>query len=180
MLRRLAMWMTVLGALALLIIAVLAYAATRPDHFRVERSVAVKAPADKIHAQINDFRLWAAWSPWEKMDPAMKKTYGGAATGKGATYAWAGDKSGQGSMEILESNAPGLVKLRLDFIKPFEAHNMVDFSIVPQGDAQQVTWAMYGPANLMTKVIHLFMPMDKMVGKDFEAGLAALKAAAEK
>jgi hypothetical protein len=174
------MWMKALGVVVVLVLLFVGYAATRPDSFRVERSILIKAPAEKIHAQIHDFRNWAAWSPWERMDPAMKKTYGGAASGKGATYAWASDKSGQGSMEILDSNAPGLVRLRLDFTKPFEAHNQVEFTVKALGDQQQVTWAMHGPSNLMTKMIHVFMPMDSMVGKDFESGLAALKAVAEK
>ncbi|MEN9537794.1 MAG: hypothetical protein RLZZ126_29 [Pseudomonadota bacterium] len=174
------MWMKFLGVIAVATLALLAFAATRPDSFRVERSITINAQPEKIHAQINDFRNWAAWSPWEKMDSAMKKTFGGAAGGKGATYAWASDKVGHGSMEILESTAPGSVRLRLDFSKPFEAHNRVDFTVTPQGGAQQVTWAMYGPSNFMTKLIHVFMPMDKMVGKDFESGLRDLKATAEK
>ncbi len=175
---------TILIVLAVAIVALLAYAATRPDSFRVERSVAIKASPEKIYANLQDFNRWVAWSPWEKMDTTMKKTYGGAATGKGATYAWAGDKAGVGSMEILDATPSQALKIKLDFTKPFEAHNLVDFTLKPQGaggqDGTQVTWAMYGPSNYMTKIVHIFMDMDKIVGKDFESGLADLKAVSEK
>jgi uncharacterized protein YndB with AHSA1/START domain len=166
--------------LVLLIAGVLIYASTKPDTFRMERSTIIKAPPEKISAYLSDFKQWAAWSPWDEKDPAMKRSFSGAASGKGAIYGWEGNnKVGTGSMEVLEVQ-PQKVSVKLDFLKPFEAHNTADFILEPQGDSTKVTWAMFGPANLMTKVVHVFMSMDKMVGPDFEAGLAKLKAAAEK
>ena len=166
--------------LALALVSLLLYATTRPDSFRLERSITIKAPPEKIFAHLADFKLWGAWSPWEKLDPAMKRTHSGAPAGKGAQYAWAGDKAGAGSMEVLEATPSSKVHIKLDFTKPFEAHNLVDFTLKPAGDSTQVTWAMYGPSNYMTKLIHIFFDMDKMVGKDFESGLADLKAVSEK
>ncbi len=128
-----------------------------------------------------DFRQWPAWSPWEKLDPDMKRTLSGAASGTGATYAWEGSsKVGAGRMEIKEVNAPSKVTIQLDFIKPFEGHNVTDFTLAPRGDATEVTWLMRGPAPFVSKLMGLFVDMDKMIGKDFEAGLANLKAASEK
>lgn len=167
--------------IAVLIAGVLILAATKPDTFRVERSAAIKAPPEKVFALINDFKAWAAWSPWEKKDPAMKRTFGATTSGKGATYGWEGNKDvGTGSMTITESAPSTKLALNLDFLKPFEAHNIAEFTLSAQGDTTNVTWAMHGPANFMTKIMHVFMNMDKMVGPDFEAGLANLKAAAEK
>ena len=163
------------------IAGVLAYATTRPDSFSVQRSTTIKAPPEKVFALINDFHSWPAWSPWEKLDPAMQRTHGGAAQGKGATYAWLGNsKVGEGRMEILESTPSSKVSIKLDFIKPFEAHNTADFTLQPQGDSTQVTWVMHGPAPYVTKLMGVFVSMDKMIGKDFEAGLANMKASAEK
>ena len=171
---------TIIIIIALLIATVLIYASTKPDTFRIERSTTIKASPEKISAYLTDFKQWAAWSPWEEKDPAMKRTYSGAATGKGAVYGWEGNKNvGTGRMEILDVQ-PQKVTVKLDFLAPFEAHNTAEFTLQPQGDTTQVAWAMHGPANLMTKVVHVFMNMDKMVGPDFEAGLAKLKAAAEK
>jgi uncharacterized protein YndB with AHSA1/START domain len=171
---------TIIIIIALIIAAVLIYAATKPDTFRIERSTTIKASPEKISAYLTDFKQWAAWSPWEEKDPAMKRTYSGSASGKGAVYGWEGNKNvGTGRMEILDVQ-PNKVTIKLDFLAPFEAHNTTEYDLVPQGDSTQLTWAMHGPANLMTKVMHVFMNMDKMVGPDFEAGLAKLKAAAEK
>jgi carbon monoxide dehydrogenase subunit G len=164
-----------------LVAAVLALAATKPDTFRVERSVSIDAPPEKIFPLIDDLHNWTAWSPWEKKDPAMKRTYSGAARGKGAAYAWEGNKDvGMGRMEIAESSPTSKVTINLDFVKPFEAHNVVDFTLEPKGGTSSVTWAMHGPSPFFSKVLHVFLSMDRMVGKDFEAGLANLKAAAEK
>jgi hypothetical protein len=168
-------------AIAVLIAGILGFAATKPDTFRVQRAAAIKAPPEKVFALINDFKRWDAWSPWEKKDPAMKRTWGAVTSGKGAQYAWEGNSEvGQGSMEIVDSANPGKVALKLDFVKPFEAHNTVVFTLEPKGDATNVTWAMEGPAPYFAKIIHVFIDMDSMVGKDFEAGLANLKAVAEK
>jgi len=167
--------------IAVLIAGFLIFAATKPDTFRVQRAASIKAPPEKVFAHINDFNRWSAWSPWEKKDPAMKRTFGAVTVGKGATYAWDGNKDvGQGSMEIVESVTPNKVALKLDFVKPFEAHNSVTFTLEPKGDVTSVTWAMEGPTPYFAKIIHVFINMDSMVGKDFEAGLAGLKAIAEK
>jgi uncharacterized protein YndB with AHSA1/START domain len=166
---------------AVLVAGVLIAAATRPDTFLVQRATSIKAPPEKIFALINDFKAWATWSPWEKKDPAMKRTYGATTSGKGAAYAWEGNKDvGQGSMELTESSPPSKITVRLDFLKPFEAHNIVEFTLEAKGDATSVTWAMRGDTPYFAKIIHVFIDMDSMVGKDFEAGLANLKAAAEK
>lgn len=167
----------VVGAL----VAVLLFAATRPDSFRVERSITVQAPPDKVFALINDFRRWPEWSPWEKLDPQMKRTFGGAASGPGAVYAWEGnDEVGAGRMEILEAQPGAKVSIKLDFLRPFEGHNTADFTLQAAGTATGVRWAMHGPSPFVTKLMGVFVDMDRMIGKDFEAGLAQLKAVAEK
>ena len=172
---------TIAIVLALLIAALLIFAATKPDSFRIERSVNVKAPPEKIFALINDFHQWEAWSPWEKIDPALKRTYSGAASGIGAVYEWSGNKDiGQGHMEIVESVASTKVTLNLDFITPFEAHNKVDFTLVGQGDTTTVTQAMYGPSPYVSKLMTIFFSMEKMVGEKYEEGLANLKSISEK
>ncbi len=161
--------------------AILLFAATRPGTFRVQRSASIKAAPDKIFSHINDFHSFGAWSPWEKKDPDMKRTYSGAANGKGAIYAWEGNREvGKGRMEITESSPPGKIAMKLDFEKPFEAHNIVEFTLLPKGDVTEVTWAMHGPNPYLAKIMHIFFDVDKMVGKDFETGLANLKAVAEK
>ena len=165
--------------IVLLIAGVLIFASTKPDSFRVERTIAIKAQPEKISSQVNDFRAWAAWSPWEKLDPTMKRSFSGAPSGKGAMYAWEGSgKVGAGSMEVLDV-APLKTTIKLDFIKPFEGHNTAEFQYNPQGDSTQVTWAMYGPSPFISKVMSVFFSMDKMIGKDFEAGLVNLKTVAE-
>ena len=174
------MVLKIIGGLVALMLLLLGYASTRPDSFRVERSANIKAPPDKVFANLQDFKLWANWSPWEKLDPAMARTFSPATSGKGAHYTWAGDKVGAGRMEFLEVTPSSQLKIKLDFTQPFEAHNVVDFTLKPQGDTTQVTWAMSGPSNLMVKVMHIFMSMDGIVGKDFEKGLADLKALSEK
>jgi len=166
--------------IVLAIIVLLVAAAMQPDTFRVERSIAIKAPPAKIQPLIADFHAWTAWSPWEKKDPAMKRTLGGPESGKGATYAWEGNKEvGAGKMEILEAE-PQKVAVKLMFLKPFESSSTAEFTLEPQGDTTTVKWAMFGPANYLQKVMCLVFNMDKMVGPDFEAGLAALKSTAEK
>ena len=167
--------------IVVLIVAVLIFAATKPDTFRVQRAASIKAPPEKVFELINDFNRWAIWSPWEKKDPGMKRNFGTVTSGKGATYAWEGNRDvGQGSMTIAESVPVSKITLNLDFLKPFEAHNSVEFTLESKGDVTNVTWAMQGPAPFISKLIQVFCSMDSMVGKDFEAGLANLKAAAEK
>lgn len=167
--------------IAIIIAVVLILAATKPDTFSVERAAVMNAPADKIFPLIADFHQWSNWSPWENRDPAMKRTYSGAERGKTAVYAWEGNKNvGSGRMEILEATPSSKLVIKLDFMKPFEAHNIAEFTMLPQGGATSVTWVMHGPASFMTKVMHTVMNIDRMVGKDFETGLANLKAIAEK
>ena len=168
-------------AIAIVVAGILIYAATRPDTFRVQRSVSIKAPPEKIFPLINDLHAWSAWSPYEKKDPGMKRTFGGAAAGKGAIYEWDGDKNvGKGRMEITDATSPSKIVIKLDFYKPFEGHNTAEFTMEPKGDNTVVTWAMYGPAAFMMKVMGIFMNMDNMIGNDFAVGLANLKAVAEK
>lgn len=167
------------GALAL-VVALLAYAATRPDNFQVRRAASIKAPAERIHAQLQDFRNWATWSPYEKRDPAMRRTLAGAASGRGAVYSWDGNgEVGEGRMEITEASAERVV-IALDFVRPLETRNVVEFSLEPAGDSTRVTWAMKGPSPYVSKLMGVFVDMDAMIGRDFEAGLADLKAVVEK
>jgi uncharacterized protein YndB with AHSA1/START domain len=175
LLTRIVVVLIVLGA------GVVAYAATRPDSFRIERSAAINAPPEKIFAIINDFSNFPAWSPWQKLDPAMKVTNSGPASGKGAVSHWDGNgKVGAGRTEILESVSPSRISMRLDMTRPFEASNLVDYTLKPNGNSTVVTWAMHGPQPLMAKVVGVFIDCEKMVGKDFEEGLANLKALAER
>ena len=163
------------------IAGVLAVALTKPDTFRVERSLVLNAPAGAIYPLVSDFHFWTGWSPYENRDPAMKRTYGGTAAGKGATYAWDGNNNvGAGHMEIIEANPSSKLRIKLDFERPFEGHNTAEFTFVPQGDATLVTWAMSGPAPFLSKVMQVFVNMDTMIGKDFEIGLASLKKLTEK
>lgn len=167
--------------LAVAVAAILAIAVTKPGTLRVQRAIRIKAPPETIFPLISDFHQWLKWSPYENKDPAMKRSYEGAERGKGAVYAWDGDKNvGSGRMEILESTAPSKIVIKLDFFTPFEGHNTAEFTMLPQGDATHVTWLMYGPANFMSKLIQVFMNLDRMIGRDFEAGLANLKTLTEK
>jgi hypothetical protein len=167
-------------AVVVVLAALLIFAATRPDTFQVARSTSVKAPPEKIFAHINDLPSFNTWNPYERKDPAIKGTYRGAKSGTGAAYAWESDKVGVGSMEITESSPASRVAMKLDFVKPFEAHNIVEFTMQPQGESTQVTWAMRGPSPYISKLMGIFINMDRMIGTDFEAGLANLKAIAEK
>ena len=167
--------------IAVAIAAVLILAATKPATFRIERSATINAPAERIFSVLSDFHQWTGWSPWEQKDPALKRSYSGAERGKGAIYGWEGDKNvGTGRMEILEANAPSKLRIKLDFFKPFAAHNIAEFPMLPQGNATNVHWVMQGPANFMSKVMQVFISFDKMVGKDFETGLSNLKQLTEK
>jgi uncharacterized protein YndB with AHSA1/START domain len=167
--------------LAVAIATVLVLAATKPDTFSVQRAVMVKAPPESIFSLINDFHRWGTWSPYENKDPAMQRSYDGAESGKGAVYAWDGNKNvGSGRMEILDASAPSKIVIKLDFFTPFEGHNTAEFTMLPQGDATNVTWLMHGPARFMSKVMQVFMNLDNMIGKDFEVGLANLKRLTEK
>jgi uncharacterized protein YndB with AHSA1/START domain len=171
---------TILYILILAVLAILIYAATRPNTFRLERSTTIKAPPDKVFGIINDFKLWTGWSPWENIDADLKRTYSGSPSGVGTVYEWLGKKTGQGRMEITEANPGKKVSLKLDFLKPFKASNITDFDLTPADGGTKVSWAMHGPLGLMQRVMHIFFSMEKMVGPDFEKGLANMKALAEK
>ena len=158
--------------------------ATRPSAFHIERSIAVAAPADSVFRPVNDFPAWSAWSPWEKLDPQMKRAFDGAPSGVGAIYSWVGnDKTGEGRMTIERSDRPSAIAIKLEFIKPFAATNQATFTFAPAAppgtDETKVTWAMDGENNFGMKAASLFMNMDKLVGGDFERGLTALKTVAE-
>ena len=163
------------------IIMALILAATKPDSFRIERSINIKALPEKIFPLIIDFHHMNTWSAWDKVDPAMQRSFSGAESGKGAMYAWHGNKEiGQGRMEILEATASSKVLIKIDFYKPFEAHNTVEFTLLPHVETTTVSHAMYGSSPYLSKLMSLVFSMDKMVGSKFEEGLASLKAAAEK
>lgn len=166
--------------LAIAIAGVLILAATKPDTFSIRRVATIKAPPERIFPLISDFHQWGGWSPWEKKDPGMKRNFSGSEAGQGAIYAWEGNNDvGVGRMEIVEAAQPSKVVIKLDFFKPFEAHNTAEFTMLPQGGATEVNWEMRGPLAFMHKLMHVFFNMDKMVGKDFETGLANLKKLAE-
>ena len=169
-----------LAFLAILVL-ILGLAAMKPDSFSVRRSIAVKAPPEKIAPLLTDFHHWASWSPWEKLDPNMKRTFSGAPSGKGAIYEWEGNSDvGKGRMEILDASTPAKTVVKLAFLEPVESHSTTEFTLTPQGDSTNVTWNMQGPMPFMSKLMTVFMNMDDMIGKDFNKGLAQLKTAAEK
>lgn len=167
-------------AVVLLLAIILIYAVSRPDTIHVERSISIKAPQEKIFAFINDFRQWDEWTPYNK-DPAMKKTYSGSASGKGAMYAWEGNSEvGQGEISITDSSPSHEIACDLHMIKPFEGRNSVVFTLSKAGDSTQVTWSLICKQNFLAKIMGLIFDMDKMIGGDFEVGLAKLKVIAEK
>lgn len=168
--------LVIAAALAVL----LAYAATKPDTFRVERSLRIQAPPERLHAMINDLRTFNTWNPYERKDPAIKGSYGPTTVGPGARYGWESNEVGTGSLAILETVPASKVTMALDFVKPFEAHNQAEFTLQPEQGGTRVTWAMHGPVPYLGKVMHVFINVDRMVGTDFEAGLANLKSLAEK
>ncbi|MBL8569396.1 MAG: SRPBCC family protein [Phreatobacter sp.] len=167
----------VLLAIPVVVVLVLVIAARKPDRFRTERSALIDASAERIFPMINDFRAWPTWSPWEKKDPDMKRSLSGAASGPGSIYAWDGNRNiGAGRMEILDVAAPERVTIQLDFFRPFKARNTAEFTLKPEGAGTRVTWAMFGPQPFVGKLISMFIDCDRMVGKEFETGLANLKA----
>lgn len=163
------------------IVGVLAYAATRPDVLRVERSIAIHAPPERIFPLVNDYRQWMAWSPYEAKDPAMSRTFGATTAGTGATYAWAGNKEvGKGRMTIEASAPPTRVDMRVDFLEPLATTNKVAFTLAPEAGATRVTWTMDCPLPFVAKLMQLVFDLDRIIGADFETGLANLKHVAEK
>ena len=174
------MWMTILIVAVALILALLLMISMQPSDFRVTRSSIIKAPPAVVFGLVNDFHVWEAWSPWAKLDPNAKNAFEGSASGKGAIFSWAGNKQvGEGRMTIIDSQPPELIRIRLEFLKPFNCTNTAEFTFKPEGGGTHVTWSMFGRNKLIGKIFGLFMNMDKMVGKDFEKGLASIKATAE-
>jgi hypothetical protein len=172
-------WYILIG-IAVVIAAFVAFVATRPGDFCVTRSATMSAPSTAAFAQVNDFHNWDAWSPWAKLDPTMKQTYEGAPNGTGAIYSWNGNnKVGEGRMTILESRPSDFIRIKLEFMRPFKATNTADFTFKPENNKTLVTWSMLGKSNFMLKAMKLFMNMDKMVGGDFEKGLAAMRGIVE-
>jgi hypothetical protein len=170
----------ILIGLAVVVIVFVIIVALQPAHYQVTRSATMSAPPAAVFEQINDFHKWDAWSPWAKLDPAMKTTFEGPPAGTGAIYTWVGNsKVGEGRMTLTESRTNDLIRLKLDFIKPFASTAMNEFNFKPEGDRTAVTWSMTGENNFIGKAFCLFMNMDKMVGGDFEKGLASLKSVTE-
>ena len=167
----------VLGALAAIVVVLVVVVALRPSAFRIERSATIAAPAAMVFAQVNDFHKWEAWSPWAKLDPTATNTYEGAPAGTGAIFRWSGNREvGEGAMTLTESRPNDLIRIQLDFLKPFKATNTAEFTFKPDGNQTVVTWSMSGKNSFMFKAVGLFMNMDKTIGGFFEKGLANLNA----
>ena len=170
----------VLSAVLVILVALAVVIQTRPDRFHIERSETINAPSSAIFPHINDFHRWTAWSPFEKMDPDLRRSYAGPSSGVGAAYSWAGNsKAGEGSMKITESTPTRKIGIALEFMKPFKASNVATFTLTPDAGATRVTWAMDGQSTFVSKAMGLFMNMDRMIGGEFEKGLASLKGIAE-
>src|SRR5690349_22908074 len=178
MIKKLLLGIVVVVVVLVVVLAIVA--ALQPAHYHIERSATMNAPAPVVFAQVNDFHKWEAWSPWAKIDPAAKYTYDGPTAGIGAIFTWAGNKQvGEGRMTVTESRPTDLIRIKLEFIKPFPSDCLTEFSFKPEGNNTIVTWAMSGTKNFMSKAVCMFMNMDKMVGGDFETGLASMKTVAE-
>ena len=174
------MFTRIIIALAVIVVVLVVIVALQPAGFRVTRSVTMSAPAPAVFAQVNDFHKWEAWNPWGKIDPAMKQTYEGAPAGTGAIYTWIGNKEvGEGRMTIIESRPSELIRIKMEFFKPFAGISTAEFTFKPEGNQTAVTWSMSGKNNFMAKAIHLFMNMDRMIGGQFEKGLASMKSIVE-
>ena len=170
----------ILVALVVIVVGLVAVIALQPARYRVSRSTTIAAPAPVVFAQVNDFHRWTAWSPWEKIDPAMKRTYEGPPAGVGASYTWVGSgEVGEGRMTIVESRPSDLIQVKLEFVKPFAGTSVAEFSFKPDGERTLVTWSMTGDKNFIAKAIHLVMSMDRMIGDQFDKGLAAMRTVAE-
>jgi uncharacterized protein YndB with AHSA1/START domain len=170
----------ILIGVAVLIVVFVIIIAMRPSQFSISRSATMAAPPELVFEQVNDFHKWAAWSPWEKKDPAMKRTYDGPPAGIGSIYRWVGNKDvGEGGMTITESRPSDLIRIRLEFLKPMQATHQAEFTFRPKGEKTNVTWTMTGKHNFMGKAFCMFMNMDKLVGPDFEQGLAGMKSVVE-
>src|SRR5438094_9415225 len=170
------MLIKILIAVAIIVVVFVVIVALQPSEFGVVRSATISAPAPALFAQVNDFHKWEAWNPWGKLDPTMKQAYEGAPAGTGAIYTWSGNNEvGEGRMTLTESRPSDLIRIKLEFFKPFAGTNIAEFTFKPEGNQTAVTWSMAGKNNFMAKAIHLFMNMDKMIGGQFETGLAQMK-----
>jgi len=170
----------ILIALVVIVVGLVVVITLQPARYRVSRSTTIAAPAPAVFAQVNDFHRWSAWSPWEKIDPAMKRTYEGPPAGVGASYTWVGSgEVGEGRMTIVESRPSELIQVKLEFVKPFAGTSVAEFTFKPEGDRTLVTWGMTGDKNFIAKALHLVMSMDRMIGDQFDKGLAAMKTVAE-
>ena len=175
------MWKAILGVIVLVVVGILGFATTRPDTFRVERSIVVNAPPARIYPLLDDFHRWGEWSPWEKLDPALKRTFSGAPSGVGAAYAWQGNRdAGEGRMDIVDATPPTALGIRIHFIEPFDSTNRIGFALAPEGGGTRVVWTMEGQAHYVTKLMSLVVSMDRLIGSDFERGLTTLKSVAER
>src|SRR5258706_3348152 len=170
----------ILLGLVVIVVILLVVIALQSSTYHVERTATINAPFPLVFAQVNDFHKWNAWSPWAKLDPAMKQTFEGAPAGNGAVYTWTGNKEvGEGRMLITESHPSDLVRIKLDFLRPFAATSDTVFTFRADGNQTTVTWGMTGDKNFIAKAFHLVVNMDKMIGSDFEKGLAQMKSVAE-
>jgi hypothetical protein len=174
------MFKKILIGLAGLILVFVAVVAMQPDTYRVERTAKIAAPQAELFAQVNDFHKWDAWSPWAKIDPAAKIGFEGPEAGQGAAMTWSGnDKVGEGRVSIVDSRPSDLVKIKVDFVRPFAGTNTSEFQFKPEGDQTAVTWTMSGEQNFFAKAFCLVMNGQKMMGDDMEKGLAQMKSVAE-
>lgn len=172
--------LAVLAAFAVLVGLLLGVAMTRPDTYQVQREVEIGAAPPAVFANLEDFKRWRDWSPWEKLEPGMQRTYAGAEHGVGASYTWQGDKVGSGTMTVTEASAPQRLAIKLAFVKPFEETSLQQFALTPTAAGTRVRWSMHGPLRLGGRVMSLFTDMDKIIGRDFETGLTQLKQLCEK
>lgn len=174
------MFKKILIGLVAVLLVFLVVVAFQPSDFKIERSAVIAAPASAVFAQVNDFHKWAAWSPWDKVDPALKRTFEGPLSGKGSIYRWVGNsKVGEGSMTISESQPSKLIHIQLDFLKPMKGTNQTEFTFTPEGKKTRVTWSMTGQNKYASKVVCMFVDMEKMVGGNFEQGLAGIQSIVE-
>ena len=172
--------MRVLLVLVAVVAALAVVVARRPADFRVERTAVIAAPAAAVFAQVNDFHRWPAWNPWGKLDPAMKHSFEGAPAGAGAVYTWSGNRQvGEGRMTIVDSRPDKLIRIRLQFLKPFPGDSVAEFTFTPRNESTLVTWRMTGTNNFLAKAMHLVINMDRMIGGQFDRGLADMKAVVE-
>ena len=175
------MWSIIFVVLSVAIVGLILVVRMQPSNFRISRSISMSAPASEVFGQVNDFHNWRNWSPWEKMDPDLKRTYEGAPSGTGSVYSWSGNKKvGEGRMTLVESHPSDRIRIKLEFLKPFKATNTAEFTFQSEGGNTRVEWAMTGAnESFMSKAFCMVMNMDKMVGKDFEKGLASMKETVE-